>query len=802
LVRPALLVLALVCIADAAAAQLPALSAQLGKAEADLRAVDRALDTRVDDQQRQALRNQALAAQGAAADATRQLGTQLTLVDAKIAGLGLVAPGVVEAPDIRAQRALLAQQRSAIDSGIKRGGLLGVEARQLVDEIEQSQAAQFGEKISTRVPSPLAPAFWRAVIHALPRDLRRIDAFVRHGVDQIRAQRRDGFPAVALAGVLLALVILFPGRVMVRRIGQRLLVEGAPGRRVRRSAYAMWRVLVGTASPALAVAAAMQGLQWSGLLPASWAGLLDALIVAAGFSGFTASVTGALLLRNQPSWRVSPISDAVAARLRPFSWALAALALASFMLDAFNGAVAASAAAQVATQTIEALLHLLLIGGTLLAIGRLRAAQADRDDAASMPTEPGSAFGSGVGLGAVTLLAWLLAAGALVALLIGYVGLSLFVVRMVAWAAVVGAGVYLVMTAIDDVATTVFTHTSPLGRTLTHGLGLRGSAIDQFGVLLSGVLRVVLALLALGLLLMPFGGGNGIGAVFGRLGVLAQGIEVGGVTVSPGAILRGIVVLFIGMALVRGFMGWLEGRYLPATDLDGSGRNSVSLVARYVGVGLAVIWALASLGIGMERIALLLSALSVGIGFGLQAITQNFVSGLILLAERPIKIGDLVRVGTDEGDVRRISVRSTEIELADHSTLIVPNSELITKSVLNRTLAAALGRIQIQFSVPIGADADRVRRIVLDAFAAEADILQDPAPAVFVDGLTDGRILFNCFAHVPTARAAYGARSNVFMMLLSRFREEGVEIGTVPQKLELVAPPAASERIDPSPPRS
>ena len=94
------------------------------------------------------------------------------------------------------------------------------------------------------------------------------------------------------------------------------------------------------------------------------------------------------------------------------------------------------------------------------------------------------------------------------------------------------------------------------------------------------------------------------------IGAGADGIKVGNVWISPGAILRSIVVLAIGLTLVRGFMRWLEGRYLPATDLDGSGRNSVSLVARYVGIALAVIWALASLGIGVERIALLLSALS------------------------------------------------------------------------------------------------------------------------------------------------------------------------------------------------
>jgi small-conductance mechanosensitive channel len=356
---------------------------------------------------------------------------------------------------------------------------------------------------------------------------------------------------------------------------------------------------------------------------------------------------------------------------------------------------------------------------------------------------------------------------------------------------VLGCTVYLLMAAIDDIATSLFRRDSTLGTALVAGLGVRGSAVDQFGVLLSGVLRLAVGVVSIGLLLSPFGAGAGLTAILTRVGTIAQGVQIGGVSVSPGAIVKGLAVLFVGLALVRAFMGWLEGRYLPTTDLDGSGRNSVSLIARYVGIALAVIWALASLGIGVERIALLLSALSVGIGFGLQAITQNFVSGLILLAERPIKIGDLVRVGTDEGDVRRISVRSTEIELGDHSTLIVPNSELITKTVLNKTLSNALGRIQLQFSVPLETDADAVRTLVLQTFAAEPAVLDAPAPAAFVDGIANDRILFNCFAHVASARAAYPARSAVLLTLLRAFRERDIEIGTVPQRLEIVTLPSS-----------
>ena len=754
-------------------------AARLAQAEADVRAVDAALDRRIEDDARDGLRDRAVAARIAATAATADLAEQVALIDARIAGLGPASR--TEAPDLRAQRRRLAQQHVALDSQVKRGRLIGVEAQQLAAELDQNAAEQFSQTIAARSPSPISPAFWTAVFQSAPRDIRRIEGLARRGAAQIADDGRATLPwparlGPALLGIVAAIAILLPGRAAAHRLALRFLVEGAPGHRVRRSANAIWRVLVGTLAPLLAATVVMAGLRWSRLLPEAWGGLADGVIVAVTFAGFAASATGALLMRSQPSWRVAPIADDVAAELRPFSWLLAGVAFIGYMLDAFNVAVGASAAALGATQAAEIILHLVLLAGALLALGRLRASRADQDAAAPART----------GLGAAALLAWIVVILASLALLLGFLGFALFLMQLIAWGVVLGSATYLLMTAADDLATTLFARDSTLGRSLSRALGLRGAVIDQFGVLLSGVLRVVLALTALGLFFSPFGAGGGIGTVLGRLGLLAQGVQVGGVSISPGTIVRGVVVLCIGLTLVRAFMGWLEGKYLPATDLDGSARNSVGLVARYVGIALAVIWALASLGIGVERIALLLSALSVGIGFGLQAITSNFVSGLILLAERPIKIGDWIRVGTDEGDVKRISVRSTEIALADHSTLIVPNSELITKSVLNKTLASPLGRIQIQFAVPLETDAGRVRAIVAAAFAQEAAVLDDPAPAIFIDSIADGRIFFNCFAHVASPRAAYGARSAIFTMLLRRFREDAIDIGTVPQRLELV----------------
>ncbi len=771
----ALLLLTPLPLAAQAPADVAASAAtRLARAEADVRAVDRALDLRVDDDGRDALRERIIAARVAATAATADLAEQLALVDARLGGLG--PAGAAEAADLSMQRQRLARQHTILDSGVKRGRLIGVEAQQLADELDQSVADRFSQTIAARSPSPISPSFWIAVVQALPRDVRRAEHYVATGVDAIGRAGSGAVPWPALLGLIAALAIAGPARAAALRFGQRFLIEGAPGHRVRRSAAALWRVLVGTLAPFAAIALLTAGLRWSRLLPGGWDTLGDALTVATTYACFASSVIGALLMRSQPSWRVAPIADDVAIELRPYGWLLAAIAFLSYMLEAFNTAVGASPAAQSATHVVEIILHLALLAGALLALGRLRANRAEEESAAPART----------GLGAVALLAWILAIATLFALLLGFLGFALFVMQLIGWGLVLASVTYLLMAAVDDMAVTLFARDSALGRAMSRGFGLRGAVVDQFGVLLSGISRLTLALVALGLFFVPFGAGGGIGTFLARLGLLAQGVQVGGIAVSPGAIIRGLAVLFVGLALVRAFRRWLEDKYLPATDLDGSARNSVGLVARYVGVALAVIWSLASLGIGVERIALLLSALSVGIGFGLQAITSNFVSGLILLAERPIKIGDWIRVGTDEGDVKRISVRSTEITLADHSTLIVPNSELITKSVLNKTLAGPLGRIQIQFSVPLEADADRVAAIVAETFAAEPAVLDDPKAAVFVDSIADGRIFFNCFAHVASPRAAYSARSAILTVLLRRFRADDIDIGTVPQRMELI----------------
>ena len=782
--RRLLLLLMLVLATAPIGAQAPgdtlAVARTLTAGRAELTAIDRALDGRLDRSERQQLRDRATALAAIANDAVTTLQGQLQLIDARITELGPVSPGMPEAPDIAAQRRLLGQQRSTTDSEMKRGRLLAVDATQLRDEITATETEQFNQKMSARTASPLSPAFWAPVLHAFPRDLRRAELFVSREWTMVRQSVTSWHGWIAAAGLALALIVLGPVQRSLRRIGRRYVIERAPESRMRRSAYALWVTVTGTLAPGLAVILLIQSLRWANMLTPGWDLIASTLVHVTFVAAAITALGGALLQRRHPAWRMIPIGDGAAGALRRWTWIAAGVTAASLLFMRFNDAAGISGPAAAAGDAFVALAYALLISGILLTIGELRAARmrsADGADAASEPVQR-------TGVTFATLLGWLAVAASLASLSIGFLSLSRFIAFMTVWITIVGGALYLLLDTVDVVSTALFARDSRIGRSAHYGLGIRQSAIDQFGVLVSALLRVLLVMVALGTVLMPFG--TDVGSLFGSVWALAQGVTIGQVTISPGAILRAAIVLALGMFLVGLVQSWLTARYLPTTELDASARNSISMIARYTGIVLAGLWALASLGIGLERIGLLLSALSVGIGFGLQAITQNFVSGLILLAERPVKIGDWVKIGDQEGDVKRISVRATEIQVADRSTLIVPNSELITKTIQNMTLADPIGRIQLQFSVTLATDALRVREIVLAAFKAAPGILPTPEPAVLIDQISEGRITFNCFAYVPGPRDAYSVRSAILFDLLATFAAEKIDVGMNTRPVELV----------------
>ena len=184
----------------------------------------------------------------------------------------------------------------------------------------------------------------------------------------------------------------------------------------------------------------------------------------------------------------------------------------------------------------------------------------------------------------------------------------------------------------------------------------------------------------------------------------------------------------------------------------------------------------ATLGLDLEKFALVAGALSVGIGFGLQAIVNNFVSGLILLWERGIRVGDWVVVGADQGFVRRISVRATEIETFDRATLIVPNSTLVTGAVKNWMYADRIARIIISVNVAYESDPEQARELLIAAAKAQDTVLTIPAPLVLFSELGDWALKFQLICFVDDALMAERIRSELNFDVYRRMREAGLRI--------------------------
>ena len=188
------------------------------------------------------------------------------------------------------------------------------------------------------------------------------------------------------------------------------------------------------------------------------------------------------------------------------------------------------------------------------------------------------------------------------------------------------------------------------------------------------------------------------------------------------------------------------------------------------------LFAISYAGLDLSNIALVAGALSVGIGLGLQGVVNNFVSGLILLAERPIKVGDWVVVGGEEGFVKKISVRSTEIETFDRANVLIPNSYFISEKVKNWTLHNYSGRVTIAVGVHYNSDPRRVKELLLTVAKSHPGVMTNPEPFVYFEDFAADALNFHLYAYVYDITKSLALRTDLRISIIEAFRAEGVEI--------------------------
>ena len=666
----------------------------------------------------------------------------------QIAALGPApAEGATEPDEIAARRTELNDQLARAQAP----GIAAEEAYRradgLIREIDSILRARQTDELLRFDPAPANPANWPGAVAALSRfsvDLWNETAAAWASPDR-RAGLADSAPVLALA-FLLAALLLWKGPTWVDRLIRRAqdrLPHGWWG--VVELPLSLGQVLL----PVAAVLFLSGALASSGFLgPLALAMATDGLVGAATLVYVVLWISRHVFAADNRLAQVLVLSPERRAEGRLHLSLFALVTGAQALLTAAFDVRSYGLAVQVVTFPVTALTGLLLFR-----IGQLLRLSAQQEAAASETPgfRPLLVSLMGKGAMAVGVIGPILGA-------IGYVSLSDAMVRP----AMVSLGLLAVVALLQRLIYDIY------------ALILRDDAERAKDALVPVLISFALALAALPLLALIWGVRPAELLEFWTR--FREGFRLGETRISPTDFLVFGVIFGIGYGATRLVQGALKTTILPKTTLDPGGRNAIVAGIGYVGLVLAALAAITSTGLDLSSLAIVAGALSVGIGFGLQNIVSNFVSGIILLIERPVAEGDWIEVGGVQGWVRGISVRSTRIETFDRTNVIVPNADLISGRVTNWTGFNLTGRLIVPVGVAYGTDTRKVERILREIAEAQPLVVLNPPPFVAFMGFGADSLNFEIRMILRDVNFSIAVRSEVNHQIAERLAAEGIEI--------------------------
>lgn len=668
----------------------------------------------------------------------------------------LPAEGVSEDEDISKRRQELSEQLVKVQAP----GLAAEEAYRrangLIGEIDRTLRERQADRLLQLWPSPLNPANWPEAAIGLSDTLLRLwDETASAWADpEAREELFDNLPLILVLIAAAAALMVY-----VRRWIDRFVERLQSGASVRgRFFWSLLASIGGILLSSLGVVALSIALASSGML--GEIGIVIALALPfSGFVIFAAIWLGAQAFpRIQGEDAVVPLPPERRAEGRFLSLLLGIVVGA----DILRVAAMEPQAYSDATTSVMSFPILLVAGLVLMRLGRTLRRSEDLDEKAG-------AYGLRMirilarGLGVVGFVGPVLAG-------FGYVQAAEAMIYPAATSFALVTLLFVLQRLIGD-AWVMISKSEEAGR-------------DALVPVLAGF---ALSIAALPVLALIWGARlSDLTEIWTRF---TEGFTLGGAKISPTDFMIFALVFVLGYMLTRLFQGALRTTILPKTRMEQGGQTALVAGVGYVGIFLAALIAINAAGIDLSGIAIVAGALSVGIGFGLQTIVSNFVSGIILLIERPVSEGDWIEVGGVQGRVRAISVRSTRIETFDRNDVIVPNADLITGRVTNWTRFNLSGRIIVPVAVALGSNSRKVEQILREVSEAQPLAILKPPPVIALMGYTATQLTFEIRVILRDVNFSLQVRNDMNHMIIERFAAEGINI---------VPPPAPPAEPDPA----
>lgn len=369
----------------------------------------------------------------------------------------------------------------------------------------------------------------------------------------------------------------------------------------------------------------------------------------------------------------------------------------------------------------------------------------------------------------IILASYLFCIGVFTISLFGYPELSLFIFnRIIATLILCGVFEVLRRSIIDLAKRLIF-----VGPWMK-GFKNRKRIIAKMEFWLKAFINPILVLILIFMLLNVWGLPGDF--VLQLLKKILLGFKVGGIEISLISIALGIAVFFGSLTLVKLIKNRLATNILDKVDMDDGIKHSLISGIGFIGFIISALLAIIAVGIDLTNLAFIAGALSVGIGFGLQDVIKNLVAGIIILLERPFKVGDWVVLSGTEGTIKQINIRSTELLSFNKTSVIIPNATLISSSVTNLTHGDAMSRQTIAVGVAYGSDPEKVRDILLDCAAKNRKVLKNPAPYVIFKDFGSSSLDFELRFYVNDIWKGWTTPSDLRYEIFNRFKQEGIEI--------------------------